>query len=141
MYRSVEGCTSDRSLHRHYLRQADQTLTSIAPPIHNSGIVLKDLVAIDAQGKDFSNSTAQTLNMPKFRLLWNILSAIRQCQATPPLFPTDLDKMRILRVRDTEGGEKFKERRKGDGRRKGEEGGMDERREGRGDGGHEVSTF
>ena len=70
----------------------------------HSGIVLKDLVAIDAQGKDMSNSASQILNMSKFRLLWSSLSAIRNCQATTFSLPMDIEKMRILRVRDCEGG-------------------------------------
>ena len=51
-----------------------------------------------------SNSASQILNMSKFRLLWSSLSAIRNCQATTFSLPMDIEKMRILRVRNCEGG-------------------------------------
>ena len=47
-----------------------------------------------------SNSSSQMLNMSKFRLLWSSLSSIRKCQATSLSLAMDIEKMRILRVRD-----------------------------------------
>ena len=66
---------------------------------HYSGIVLKDLVAIDAQAKDYSSGTEQQLvNMGKYRMLWNQLTVLRRTQLTSPAIQVDLDHMRILRV-------------------------------------------
>ena len=69
--------------------------------IHCSGIVLKDLVAIDAQAKDYSSggSEQQLVNMAKYRMLWNQLTVLRRTQLTSPAIQVDLDHMRILRVR------------------------------------------
>ena len=66
--------------------------------IHCSGIVLKDLVAIDAQAKDYSSSSEQLVNMGKYRMLWNQLKVLRRTQLTSPAIQVDLDHMRILRV-------------------------------------------
>lgn len=62
------------------------------------GIVLKDLVALDAAAKDLANSQEGTLNMAKYRKLWEMLWAIRRCQVTPPSTPVDRDRMRVLRA-------------------------------------------
>lgn len=63
------------------------------------GIVLKDLVAIDAQAKDYSSGTEQQLiNMGKYRMLWNQLTVLRKTQMTSPAIQVDLDHMRILRA-------------------------------------------
>ena len=64
----------------------------------SSGIMLKDLVAIDAQAKDIMNPVHETLNMAKYRKLWGVLSNIRASQLKPPDTVPDLDKMRVLRV-------------------------------------------
>ena len=61
------------------------------------GIVLKDLVAIDAQAKDYSGSE-QLVNIGKYRMLWNQLTVLRRTQLTSPAIHIDLDHMRILRV-------------------------------------------
>lgn len=60
------------------------------------GILLKDLVAIDAQGKDYVSG--QLLNMPKYRLLWSTMSLLNMAQAGRVGFTVDGDHMRILRV-------------------------------------------
>lgn len=61
------------------------------------GILLKDLVAIDAQGKDYSPD--QRINMNKYRLLWTTLSGIRAAQmCSTGSLTVDTDHMRILRV-------------------------------------------
>ena len=89
--------------HTPHTHTHTHTPTHHTPTHHthtHSGIVLKDLVAIDAQGKDMSNSSSQMLNMSKFRLLWSSLSSIRKCQATSLSLAMDIEKMRILRVRD-----------------------------------------
>lgn len=62
------------------------------------GIMLKDLVAIDAQAKDIMNPVHETLNMAKYRKLWGVLSNIRASQLKPPDTVPDLDKMRVLRA-------------------------------------------
>ena len=60
---------------------------------------MKDLVAIDAQAKDYSSGTEQQLiNMGKYRMLWNQLTVLRKTQMTSPAIQVDLDHMRILRV-------------------------------------------
>ena len=63
-----------------------------------SGIVLKDLVAIDIQAKDLVNPGQGLLNMNKYRNLWRIFVGIRNSQTTPPLLTPHLDRMRVLRV-------------------------------------------
>lgn len=63
------------------------------------GILLKDLVAIDAQGKDYGSD--QRINLPKYRLLWTTLSGIRAAQMVRTSLTVDTDHMRILRVRAT----------------------------------------
>ena len=60
------------------------------------GILLKDLVAIDAQGKDYGSD--QRINLPKYRLLWSTLSNIRAAQMCNTTLTVDTDHMRILRV-------------------------------------------
>ena len=60
------------------------------------GIVLKDLVAIDSQAKDYSSE--QLVNVGKYRMLWNQLTVLRRTQMISPTFQVDLDHMRILRV-------------------------------------------
>ena len=60
------------------------------------GIVLKDLVAIDAQGKDYLSS--EQLNLSKYKLLWTTLSNIHSAQKRMATFQVDTDHMRILRV-------------------------------------------
>lgn len=60
------------------------------------GILLKDLVAIDAQGKDYVSD--QQLHMVKYRLLWTTMSNIRKAQMCRAGFAVDTDHMRILRV-------------------------------------------
>ena len=62
------------------------------------GIVLKDLVAIDAQGKDYLSSS-DNLNLSKYRLLWTTLSYIRSAQSKAPSLTVDTYYMRVLRVR------------------------------------------
>ena len=66
-----------------------------------------------------SNSSSQMLNMSKFRLLWSSLSSIRKCQATSLSLAMDIEKMRILRVRDRgmRGGAEGR-RRIGEGKRR-----------------------
>lgn len=65
----------------------------------SSGVVLKDLVAIDIQAKDLVNPGQGLLNMNKYRNLWRVFSGIRSGQITPPLLTPNLDRMRVLRVR------------------------------------------
>ena len=60
------------------------------------GIVLKDLVAIDSQGKDFIS--AEHLNLAKYRLLWTTLCNINSAQKRMDSLQGDTDHMRILRV-------------------------------------------
>ena len=60
------------------------------------GILLKDLVAIDAQGKDYGSD--QRINLTKYRLLWTTLSGIRAAQMCNTTLTVDTDHMRILRV-------------------------------------------
>ena len=62
------------------------------------GVVLKDLVAIDIQAKDFVNPGQGLLNMNKYRNLWRVFNGIRSGQITPPLLTPNLDRMRVLRV-------------------------------------------
>ena len=64
-----------------------------------SGILLKDLVAVDSQSKDYSDSSLGVVNINKYRLLWTLLSAMKQAQLTTPKTPPDVEHMRILRVR------------------------------------------
>ena len=61
------------------------------------GILLKDLVAIDTQGKDYIDSS-QHLNLNKYKLLWTTLSAIRRAQMCMATFSVDADHVRILQV-------------------------------------------
>lgn len=76
-----------------------QSVASLEPDEFHTpvlGIVLKDLVAIDAQGKDYLPS--RHLNMTKYKLLWTTLSAIRTAQKCVLTLSMDTDHMRILRV-------------------------------------------
>ena len=67
--------------------------------VHCRGIVLKDLVAIDAQAKDYNGTVSdQMVNISKYRMLWNQLTVLRRTQMTSPVLQVDLDHMRILRV-------------------------------------------
>ncbi len=59
---------------------------------------MKDLVAIDAQGKDYLPSS-QYINLQKYRLLWTTLSYIRAAQSKAPSLTVDTYYMRVLRVR------------------------------------------
>ena len=45
-----------------------------------SGILLKDLVAVDGQSKDYTNKEEKTVNMMKYKKLWQQLSRLRQYQ-------------------------------------------------------------
>ncbi len=65
---------------------------------NHSGILLKDLVAVDSQSKDYSDSSLGVVNINKYRLLWTLLSAMKQAQLTTPKTPPDVEHMRILRV-------------------------------------------
>ena len=95
-------CTTQSAVNTHtYTHTHPHTQTHTYTHTHthtHRGIVLKDLVAIDSQAKDYSDPSQQLMNMTKYRLLWNILSSIRQAQLTPPDGPPDIDHMRILRV-------------------------------------------
>lgn len=78
-------------------RQAVQGLDG-AFHIPMLGVVLKDLVAIDIQAKDFVNPGQGLLNMNKYRNLWRVFNGIRSGQITPPLLTPNLDRMRVLRA-------------------------------------------
>ncbi len=45
-----------------------------------SGILLKDLVAVDGQSKDYTNKEHKYVNMGKYKKLWQHLSRARQYQ-------------------------------------------------------------
>lgn len=77
-----------------------QTVSALNKDFHIPvlGILLKDLVAVDSQAKDYSDSALGIVNMNKYRLLWTLLSGMRQAQLTPPKSPPDIEHMRILRA-------------------------------------------
>lgn len=81
-----------------YKSSAHVTVHSINHDLCHSGILLKDLVAVDSQSKDYSDSSLGMVNMNKYKLLWTILSTMRHAQLTPPKTPPDIEHMRILRV-------------------------------------------
>ena len=89
-------------VHMHCPTDVAYDSSSLPPPpprVCFRGIVLKDLVAIDTQTKDLVDPAQQTINMNKYRLLSTSLSAIRQAQLSPPKVSSDLDRIRIMRVR------------------------------------------
>ena len=45
-----------------------------------SGILLKDLVAVDIQTKDYTDKSKGLLSVTKYRKLWQHLSRLRQYQ-------------------------------------------------------------
>ena len=51
------------------------------------GIVLKDLIAVDGQAKDYLDKEHTLINMSKYQKLCAHLTRIRQYQVTAPAFP------------------------------------------------------
>ena len=64
----------------------------------NSGIALKDMVAVDTQARDFTNTGSTGINMVKYRKLSTILSGTRRQQLTAPAIQPEMDHLRIIRV-------------------------------------------
>ncbi|XP_064394333.1 RAS guanyl-releasing protein 2-A-like [Halichondria panicea] len=87
------------SSHMNYAKYR-QTVTALHGGFHIPviGILLKDLVAVDSQSKDYSDSSLGVVNINKYRLLWTLLSAMKQAQLTTPKTPPDVEHMRILRA-------------------------------------------
>ena len=48
----------------------------------SSGILLKDLVAVDIQTKDYTDKSKGLLSVTKYRKLWQHLSRLRQYQVS-----------------------------------------------------------
>ena len=64
--------------------------------------MLKDLIAVDGQAKDYLDKEHTLINMSKYQKLCAHLTRIRQYQVTAPAFPPDTECMTILRAAVTQ---------------------------------------
>eukprot|EP00731_Ephydatia_muelleri_P022221 Em0014g812a len=81
------------SAYRHAVTQLDGAFC--IPVI---GIALKDMVAVDTQARDFTNTGSTAINMVKYRKLSTILSGTRRQQLTAPAIQPEMDHLRIIRA-------------------------------------------
>lgn len=64
--------------------------------------MLKDLIAVDGQSKDYLDREHAFINMSKYQKLCAHLTRIREYQVTSPAFPPDTECMTILRAAVTQ---------------------------------------
>ncbi|XP_003385782.2 PREDICTED: ras guanyl-releasing protein 3-like [Amphimedon queenslandica] len=66
------------------------------------GILLKDLVAVNGQSKDYSDKSAGLISMSKYRKLWQQLSRLHQYQVTAPALTPDTERISVFRAAITQ---------------------------------------
>lgn len=66
------------------------------------GILMKDLVAVDGQLKNYTDKEKTLLSMSKYKKLWQQLSKLRQYQIIPPHFVPNNEFMSVFRAAVTQ---------------------------------------